>query len=139
MVASLPILLIRPMALQWLGLPQGLLVQLLFMVLATALLWVPATFLTPSVDLATLRRFYEAVRPPGWWRPVAPRSRARDSWTMSLLQWGLGTAAILTTAMGPLEVLFGTAWRGWTWCAAAGLSWWGLAATITGRARRATG
>src|SRR3989338_11304869 len=68
MSASLPVLLLRPPAMAWLGWPAGLLPELLFMVGGTALVWLPVTLCTPPVDRATLKRFYAPGQPPGWWR-----------------------------------------------------------------------
>ena len=130
MLASLPVLLLRAQTLTWLGLPHALLVELAFMVLVTALIWIPATLLTPAVDRATLSRFYADVRPPGWWAPVASRSSSTDSWGLSVMQWGLGTVAILSTTLGPLELMCGTAWRGWIECGTALVAWGWMIALI---------
>jgi len=124
MIASLPILLIRPYALQWLGWPSGLLIELLFMVGGTALIWLPATLLTPPVAASTLEKFYAAVRPPGHWSPIAQQT-AREGrlWGRSLVQWLLGTFALLGTTIGPIEVMVGPSTQGWLWCASATVAW----------------
>ncbi|MBI3312088.1 MAG: hypothetical protein HYZ88_00990, partial [Candidatus Omnitrophica bacterium] len=123
MVASLPVLLARPFALTWLGLPHGLLIELLFMVIATACVWLPVTLLTPPVDQATLKRFYSMVRPPGFWKPVAMADRSAESWGVSVLQWGLGTVALLATTIGPLDLLLGRFTRGTIECGIALAGW----------------
>jgi Na+/proline symporter len=130
MLVSVPMLLIRPQALTWLGLPHGTLTELLFMVIGTAAWWVPITLLTAPVDRQTLARFYAAVRPPGWWKPVATASGSREAWGVSLLQWGLGTAAVLTTTLAPLAIVLGQPWGGWIGCAVAAGCWGGLAVTL---------
>lgn len=124
MGVSLPVLLLRPHLLAWLGGPEGLLVELLVMVIGTALVWVPVTLLTPAVERGTLKRFYASVQPPGWWADVAgavPRTR----WRSSLVQWVVGTFALLATTIGPIQVMVGPAAAGWAWCVT-GLVAWGV-------------
>src|SRR3989338_8535397 len=58
LATSLPVLLARPVVFAWLGWPAALPLQLLFMVIGTALIWVPATLLTAPVDRGTLKAFY---------------------------------------------------------------------------------
>ena len=122
MAASLPVLLIRPRAMAWLGLPAGLLPELLFMVAGTAAVWLPATLLTRPADHATLRAFCARVRPPGWWAPVGGAG-GWTAWRRSLAWWLASTGALLATTIGPLELWIGSAWRGWLWCAAAAVGW----------------
>ncbi len=130
MVASVPMLQVRAHALSWLGIPSGSLPELLFMVLGTALIWVPVTLATPPTDRETLKRFYAAVRPPGFWRAVAIVSPAPEAWGASLLQWVVGTVALLATTIGPLELMLGRVGWGAGWCGLAligwGWVWWTL-------------
>jgi len=123
MVASLPVLLIRSRALDWLGLPHGLLVELLFMVAGTAAVWLPVTLLTPPVDRAVLKQFFARVRPPGWWKIVAVAAPVRDGWGVAVRNWIIATAALLTTTVGPLQIMLGQTAAGWLWCAAAAGGW----------------
>ena len=130
MVASIPVLALRPAALAWLGLPSGLLPELLFMVLATALIWLPATLLTPPVDRGTLKQFYAAVRPPGFWGPVAIAGAPAERWALALGQWVLATVALLATAIGPLHLFLGNVTWGGLECAVAAAAWSGVAWTL---------
>ncbi len=123
MSASLPVLLLRPYALRWLGWPQGLLIELLFMVVATALIWLPVTLCTAPVDRGTLKQFYARVRPPGFWREAAVAAPAVDPWRRDLLHWLAGTLALLATTIGPLQVMVGTVRPGWMWCGIAVVMW----------------
>jgi SSS family transporter len=124
MASSLPILLLRPHALQWLGWPSGALVELLFMVAGTALIWVPATLATAPVPRDVLSRFYAQARPPGWWRPIRQAAgRLEDRWGWSLVQWLVSTAALLATTVGPLELWLGRTWSGGILCASAAAAW----------------
>ena len=135
MVASVPMLTLRPQALAWLGLPSGLLTELLFMVLGTALIWVPATFLTPPTDRETLKRFYARVRPPGFWKPVAVSAGAPEPWRLSVTQWMLSTVALLATTIGPLQLLLQQTGWGIASCVVAGLGWGGVFYTLHREAR----
>lgn len=125
MCASLPVLLARPFILHWLGWPENSkLVQLSFMVGACALIWIPATLFTEPVDRGTLKRFFARVQPPGWWKPVAiAKIQNTHPWKPVLLQWIIATCALMTTIIGPLQVMVGSKTIGWILCGIAGLSW----------------
>jgi Na+/proline symporter len=138
MIASVPLLHLRPHAMAWLGLPSGLLIELLFMVGSTALIWIPITLLTRPVDRQTLADFYETVRPPGWWRPVAAGKRQKEIWGPSLVQWGWSTLAIIATAIGPLELMLLQP-SGWAWSAAALIGWTATARSMRRRNAQAVG
>ena len=123
MAASLPLLLIRSRVLAWTGWPHGLIVELLFMVLGTAAVWLPVTLATPPVDRETLRTFYARVRPPGWWRGAGMTIPALEGWGTSLWQWLIATVALLATTIGPLQVMLGPRGMGAWWCAVAVAAW----------------
>jgi len=142
MSASVPlVLLLSTGVLGGLGWPTGRLMDLVFMVGGSALVWLPVTLLTPPVDRGILKQFYAAVRPPGWWKPVAvagmgsPAAASDGGWGRSVVQWLLGTAALLATTLGPLELMVGSALSGALWCGAATVGWTGVWWTL--RARRA--
>jgi Na+/proline symporter len=139
MAASLPVWLLRRALFAAWDLPEESLLGLLAMVGGTALVWLPATLLTPPVDRQTLAQFYQAVRPPGWWRPVAGERAVGERWAGRLALWGVGTVALLATTVGPLQLLVGpravgaavcalgaagwiVVWRGWSRAAATGAS-----------------
>ena len=122
MMASLPVLWLRPHALNWLGIPSGLLPELLFMVAATALVWLPVTLATPAVERATLNKFYERVKPPGWWRVIAA-SALQQQWWVSVSQWIVSTYALLGTTIGPLQVMLGSTKIGWIVCITSAAAW----------------
>lgn len=124
MIASLPVLILRPHALAALGLPAGLLPELLFMVGATALVWLPVTLAAAPVDRGTLKTFYNRIRPPGWWGPVSLGRSGWTDWRPAMGQWLVGTVALLATTVGPLQIMLGTAWIGWWWCGIAAVAWW---------------
>ncbi len=123
MSASLPILLLRPHALRWMGWPDGLIPELLFMVGGTALVWLPVTLLTPPVDRGTLKQFYASIRPPGWWSAVAVAAPRGVSWGPQLFQWLVATYALLASTIGPLQVMVGPRTTGWLWCLSAAVAW----------------
>jgi len=134
MVASLPVLLVRPHLLQAMGWPPSLLVELLVMVLGSALVWLPVTLWTAPVDPKTLERFYARVRPPGWWGAFRTRSLEQPSWTGPLWQWLIGSYALLATTIGPLQVMVGSARQGWWLCASAAVAWAVVLASVFRRA-----
>jgi Na+/proline symporter len=123
MCVSLPVLLLRSSIFAWLGLPHGLLPELLYMVIATAAVWLPATLLTPPVDRGTLKAFYASARPPGFWRPVSVAAPQQENWRQSIFQWILSTAALLATTIGPIEWMVGSKQAGLIWCAAGAAGW----------------
>ena len=123
MAASLPALLLRPRVLTRLGLPHALLVELLYMVIATAAVWVPTTLLTPPVDRGTLKKFYFAVRPPGFWSHVALATKPNESWMRSVVDWILCSAALLAATIGPIEWMVGSRTRGILLCAIGVVGW----------------
>ena len=122
MSASLPILLLRPHVFHAMGWPSALLPELLFMVAGTALVWLPATLLTPPSDRRTLTQFYESVQPPGWWRGIGART-SHEGWAASLRQWVVGTMALLAATVGPLQLMLGQRTAGWIWCGVAAAGW----------------
>lgn len=123
MIASLPILELRPAALHYLGLPAGSLTGLLFMVVGTASIWLPVTLLTEPVNRGTLKAFYAKVRPPGFWRQVSLGVTDPQEWRKSLIDWVVGTIALLAATVGPLEFLLGSKVWGFFWCALALAGW----------------
>ncbi len=123
MTVSLPVLLARPYVLEWLGWPQGSLIELLFMVVACAIFWLPITLGTAPVAQPVLKRFYDQVHPPGFWGIVAHPKTHRDSWRLSLIQWIIASGALLATTIGPLQLMLTGFRSGWLLCAAALGAW----------------
>jgi SSS family transporter len=131
MCASVPVLLLRPHALGWLGWPQGLLVELPFMIVGTALVWLPVTLATPPADRGTLERFCARVRPAGWW---PQRRRAEEpALAGSVVRWLVGTIGLLATTVGPIQVMVGAGWTGWTTCGIGAVAWLAMAARLSPR------
>jgi len=99
MLVSLPIILMRPIILEALGISHILIFQLLWMVLASAVFWVPITLITKPSSQACLQNFFDKVNPPGWWSQFG---KSNLEWMTSLRVWIAATAALLATAIGPL-------------------------------------
>jgi len=133
MVASLPILLMRPHLFRAMGWSANPLTELLVMVFGTAMAWLPVTLWTAPVESPTLERFYARVRPPGWWGAFRAPSDEPSAWAGSLLQWLLGTWALLATTIGPLQVMVGAARHGWWLCASAVAAWAVVLASVLRR------
>lgn len=62
-------------------------------VAATTLAWVAAAFLLPQTDEEVLRKFYEKVRPGGFWPPYSDPKRAIAPILKLKTGWILATAA----------------------------------------------
>jgi len=120
MVASVPAVLLQSQVAGWLGIPlriggdyalRNLLFTLTYMVVATAVVWVPVTLLTPAESRDTLVGFYRRVRPPGpGWRRVLdmdPTLPAAEPMGQSLVLWLVGCAVIFGLTLGIGQMLVG--------------------------------
>ena len=130
-------LITAPLLLWFLGTGKDLeWVRLGTMALTTTVAAVGITFVTPATDEDVLRRFYERVRPLGFWRktarafghsPTAPRrALARRLWAMTLTALSL---FFLLIGLGRLLIPPPGASLIWTWgCVLVGLVlipfWW---------------
>ncbi len=83
--------------------------RMVFIMLTTLVAWVGVTLATRPVSEEVLDRFYQRVRPPGWWRPVrerlglaAPLGTAR-----ALGCWCLMLVAIYGPLIGLVKLAFG--------------------------------
>lgn len=76
----------------------------------TSTVWIATTFLTPPEPKPHLERFYQRVRPGGWWAPIADRSDTsplpRESLNLWLC-WFLGVTAIISMVVGVGQACFG--------------------------------
>ena len=120
MAVSLPMILLRPMIFKALELPSSPLLELLFIVGASACVWLPATFLTPPVREETLFSFCRRVDPPGFWKGW---NRAAEPWGLHLRTWTVGTLALMLTTAGPLKYILGEKNQGLFWCWSAVFLW----------------
>jgi hypothetical protein len=100
-------------------------------VIITTTGWLTVTLLTPPTDGATLRSFYEKIRPlGGGWKPVADTAAAlegpRDeSLTAAFLAWFLGCVVVYSALFGTGYVLYGALLPGLACVALFALaSWW---------------
>lgn len=144
MTASVPLILFRPHFFSALGIPPDPMAQLLYMVLGTALFWIPVTLLTPPVPEKTLEEFSARVSPPGFWGELGHRGGFSASGgpvsggqTLSSVKlWLAATAALLTTLMGPLQIFFGRWGIGLFSCAVALAGWLYVSKTDSSRLSR---
>jgi Na+/pantothenate symporter len=95
--------------------PYSTIYKLGFMVVATGLVWVPVTLLTPAVTPERLRDFFRRVRPPGpgWRRWGGEIQVAPESLSRYLLPWMLGLVFIYSWVFGLGMVLLGPRGVGW--------------------------
>ncbi len=86
-------------------------VKLLLAVGLSTAVWMVVTFATAPADEATLRRFYERVRPAGpGWKSVRRKSGlapSPDSMPQSLLGWVLGCLSVYSALFGAGSFLYG--------------------------------
>ncbi|MGQ0539806.1 MAG: sodium:solute symporter family transporter, partial [Gemmatimonadaceae bacterium] len=91
-------------------------VTLLISVAITTVVWLAVTFLAPTTDRPTLRRFYELVRPagPGWadLRAESGITASPDSLPTALLSWTLGCAFVYAALFGAGSLLYGRTAQG---------------------------
>jgi Na+/proline symporter len=96
-------------------------ISLVITVVATTVVWVAVTYLTPPVDRETLISFYRLVRPagPGWnaVRLAAGVSASPDSLAQSLLCWVLGCSLVYAALFGAGSFLYGHNALGVFWLA----------------------
>ncbi|HZV01040.1 MAG TPA: hypothetical protein VFF73_30275, partial [Planctomycetota bacterium] len=114
LAASIPAVLVQPWVEARLGIhPDELssVWNLLYVVVATALVWVPVTLLTRPVDLERLQEFYKRVRPPAvGWRPIAALTGVAPSGDVRLVLglWVVGVAFIYAATFGIGQLLVGS-------------------------------
>ncbi len=98
MCASLPLILARDSFFSFAGIFPDPILRLLYMVLGSALIWIPATFLTAPVPKEKLDSFFNRIEAKGFWEKEGK---------LSLKLWLVATVALLATLVGPIQILFG--------------------------------
>jgi hypothetical protein len=93
------------------GVPISETVGLIGSVVATTVVWVSVTLLTPPTDDATLRRFYEKTLPmgPGWEkvRRASNLPSSPDSFANAVLGWTSGVTFVYAALFGTGSLLYG--------------------------------
>lgn len=113
MIISLPLLYFRAKIFTWADFPESTLWGLLFMVMSSALIWLPVTLLTPKTSEKTLKNFFEKLR------------FSKKELLQSLKLWVIASSALFLLTTGPLVfmlenrllgiiMLVGSA-AGWIW------------------------
>jgi SSS family solute:Na+ symporter len=104
--------------------------ELVIGVAVTTVGWMAVTFLTPPDDEATLRAFYDRIRPIGaGWRAVVgdAADATGDSVSVPLLAWFLGCALVYGALFGTGYLLYGQVVQGAVALLVAGGAAWGIA------------
>jgi Na+/proline symporter len=99
--------------------PNATAKRLLITVAATTIVWIAVTFLTKPESEATLKRFYERVRPSGaGWAPIARLvpARSEDRLGIALLDWVAGLGLVYGTLFGIGRIVLGDVGQGIAWC-----------------------
>ena len=114
---------------------------LIITVATTTVVWLLVTFLTAPTDRATLRAFYEKVRPAGpGWRGIREESGlppSPDSMSVALAGWVLGCLFVYAALFGTGSFLYGKTSLALVWTAVFVLSGLGLIRVFTIGARNA--
>jgi Na+/proline symporter len=114
LLASVPVVALSDKVAHLFGLNPGensSIWNLLYMVVATALVWVPVTLLTKPVDLERLQDFYRRVRPPAFgWKPIAAITPvpATENLRLVFALWVVGIAFIYSATFGIGQLLIGS-------------------------------
>lgn len=106
MVASALLISLRRPVFDLLGIPPDPLLQLLFMAAGTSLFWIPVTFWTAPVREEHLQKFWDRVRPPGFWKRGRKEAGSRI-WLESLASWAIAVPALFSSLLGPLQIFLG--------------------------------
>jgi hypothetical protein len=93
--------------------------SLIMTIIATTVVWVTVTFVSPPTDRARLISFYQLVRPagPGWRdiRAAAGKVTSPDSLSLSLVGWILGCTFVYAALFGTGSFLYGRMGAGIAW------------------------
>ncbi len=95
----------------------------------SAAVWLTVTFLTPPEDDEVLIRFYNRVRPAGWWKQVAEKAGNPDHLTVGWREWAcwfLGVTGLFAMIFSLGNACFGRyvnslLWAGYATVATIGL------------------
>ncbi|MBI3307590.1 MAG: Na+:solute symporter [Candidatus Omnitrophica bacterium] len=123
MFVSFPLIFVKPVCFAALGWESNLIADLSFIVLGSALFWLPSTLFFHRGPDKTLQNFYDRVRPPGFWSRYSAEKESGENWWPILRLWLWGTFAMMATTIGPLELLLGRNWEGILLSLAAILAW----------------
>ena len=86
--------------------PESLLVITAF----TTVVWIAITFLTKPTDEAILKKFFERIRPGGWWKPVArlvPQVQQEKGYGILLIDWLAGIVLVYNVLFGIGKLILG--------------------------------
>jgi len=88
--------------------------RMIFIILCTTVLCILVTLLTQPVQDNVLDRFYQKVRPPGFWKPVRKRLGLQSDYTIKgfLTGWAMLLVAIFAPLVGFIKLVFGNPMAG---------------------------
>jgi len=76
----------------------------------TTIFWLAITFLTKPTDENVLKKFFERIRPGGWWKPVAqlvPHVKQEKSYGILLIDWLAGILLVYNVLFGIGKLILG--------------------------------
>ncbi len=120
--------------------PNATAKRLLITVAATTIVWLVVTFVTKPESEATLKRFYERVRPAGnGWGPIARLvpGGSEDRLGIALLDWVAGLGLVYGTLFGIGRLVLGDLAQGLAWCVLAAVCMAVIARTLRTPAMKA--
>jgi len=83
---------------KWIGAPVYLLdeyaVRFTMNIVFTSIVWVSVMFLTKPEPEAHLLRFYQRIRPPGWWSAIADKAGHPKHLRVGLIEWACWTFGV---------------------------------------------
>jgi len=86
--------------------PESLLVITAF----TTVVWIAVTFLTKPTEEIILKKFFERIRPGGWWKPVAmlvPNVQQEKGYGILLIDWLAGIVLVYNVLFGIGKLILG--------------------------------
>ena len=69
--------------------------------------WIITTYFSSPAPVAPLQKFYDKIRPWGYWGPVTTITQDRDSLARVLVNWVLGVCVVLAGMIGIGKLLLG--------------------------------
>jgi SSS family solute:Na+ symporter len=99
----------------------------------TSVAWLCVTYLTAPTDKAVLQRFYDKVRPGGWWQPIREQLNIRENPSLfpNFICWISSVSMTYSILFASGKLLFGNYMPALLWATLAVFSFGVLRATLS--------